>query len=141
MLGAAVDMQAGQRILGDDVAGHHAADGQEHGQLGLLLHQQAVRGLLQTAHPAGVAAVVLLLQLLAGQNGLLGVDDHDIVAAVGVGGVLRLVLAAQQDGRGGSGLAQGLARRVEDIPLADDVPLVGHKSGHGETSNFFAFYA
>ena len=46
MLGAAVDVQAGQRILGDDVAGQHAADGQLHGQLGLLLHQQAVLGLL-----------------------------------------------------------------------------------------------
>ena len=139
MLGAAVDVQAGQRILGDDVAGQHAADGQLHGQLGLLLHQQAVLGLLEAADPAGVAAVVLLLQLLAGQNSLLGVDDHDEVAAVGVGGELRLVLAAQQGGRSGGSLAQGLARRVEDIPLADDVPLVGHKSGHGETSNF-AFY-
>ena len=139
MLGAAVDVQAGQRILGDDVAGQHAADGQLHGQLGLLLHQQAVLGLLEAADPAGVAAVVLLLQLLAGQNSLLGVDDHDEVAAVGVGGELRLVLAAQQGGRSGGSLAQGLARRIEDIPLADDVPLVGHKSGHGETSNF-AFY-
>ena len=139
MLGAAVDVQAGQRILGDDVAGQHTADGQLHGQLGLLLHQQAVLGLLEAADPAGVAAVVLLLQLLAGQNSLLGVDDHDEVAAVGVGGELRLVLAAQQGGRSGGSLAQGLARRIEDIPLADDVPLVGHKSGHGETSNF-AFY-
>ena len=51
------------------------------------------------------------------------------------------MLAAQQGGRSGGSLAQGLARRIEDIPLADDVPLVGHKSGHGETSNFFAFYA
>ena len=136
MLSAAVDVQAGQRILGDDVAGHHAADGHTHGQLGLLLHQQAVGSLLQAAHPAGVGAVILLLQLLAGQNGLLSVDDHDVVTAVGMGSVLGLVLAPQQGGGGGGSLAQGLTSRIEDIPLADDVPLVGHKSGHGETSNF-----
>ena len=138
MLSAAVDVQAGQRILGDDVAGHHAADGHTHGQLGLLLHQQAVGGLLQAAHPAGVGAVVLLLQLLAGQNGLLGVDDDHEIAAVGMGSVLGLVLAPQQGGGGSGGLAQGLAGRIEDIPLADDIALVSHKSGHGETSNCFS---
>ena len=85
MLLAGVDVQTLQGVLGDDVAGHHATHGHTHGDLGLLLHQQAVLGLLQAAHPAGVGAVVLLLQLLAGQNSLLGVDDHDEVAAVGVG--------------------------------------------------------
>ena len=51
MLGAAVDVQAGQRILGDDVAGQHAADGQLHGQLGLLLHQQAESGIKAEISP------------------------------------------------------------------------------------------
>ena len=139
VLSAAVDLQTGQRVLGDDVAGHHAADGQLHGQLGLVLHQQAVLGLVQAAGIAAVGAVELLLQLLAGEDGLLGVDDDDEIAAVGVGRILGLMLAAQQGGGGGSGLAEGLASRVQNVPLADDVALVGHKSGHGLTSNLY-FY-
>ena len=69
-----------------------------HGDLGLLLHQQAVLGLLQAAHPAGVGAVVLLLHLVAGEDGLAGVDDDDVVTAVGMGGVGGLALATQQVG-------------------------------------------
>ena len=94
---------------------------------------------MQAAGVAGVSAVVLLLQLLAGEDGLLGVDDDDEIAAIGVRGVLGLVLAAQQGGSGGGSLTQGLARRVQNVPLADDVALVGHKSGHGLTSNLY-FY-
>ena len=139
MLSAAVDLQTGQRVLGDDVAGHHAADGQLHGQLGLVLHQQTVLGLVQATGITAVGAVELLLQLLAGQNGLLGVDDDDEIAAVSVRGVLGLMLAAQQSGSGGSGLTEGLASRVQNVPLADDVALVGHKSGHGLTSNLYLY--
>ena len=55
-----------------------------------------------------MGAVVLLLELLAGEDGLFGVDDDDIVAAVHVGGVVDLQLAAEQVGRQSGGLAQGL---------------------------------
>ena len=127
VLAAAADVQPGEGVLGDGVAGHHAAHGQLHGQLGILLHQQAVIDLLQAADPAGVVTVELLLGLLAGEDGLLGVEDDDEVAAVGVGSVLGLALAPQQVSGDDSGLAQGLAGRVEDIPLADDVALVGQK--------------
>ena len=130
MLGAAVDLQTGQRVLGDDVAGHHAADSHAHSQLRLLLHQDAVLGLFQTANPTGVGAVVLLLGLLAGQNGLLSVDDDDEVAAVSVRGVLGLVLTAQQNSGGGSSLAQRLAGSIETVPLTLDVTLVCHKGRH-----------
>ena len=93
MLLTGIDVQALQGILGNGVAGHHTADGHAHGQLRLVLHQQAILGLLQAADPAGVGAVILLLQFLAGEDGLLRIDDDDEVAAVGVGGVLRLQLA------------------------------------------------
>ena len=59
-----IDVQALQGILGHGVLGHHAPDGHPHGNLGLLLHQDAVGGLLQAAHPAGVGAVDLLGALL-----------------------------------------------------------------------------
>ncbi len=87
MLLAGVDVQTLQGILGDDVAGHHAADGHAHSQLGLVLHQDAVLGLLQTAHPTGVGTIVLLLHLVAGEHSLARVDDDDVVTAVGVGGI------------------------------------------------------
>ena len=128
---AGVDVQTLQRVLGDDVAGHHAADGHAHGQLGLVLHQDAVLGLLQTTHPAGVGTVVLLLHLVAGQDGLAGVDDDDVVAAVGMGGIGDFALTAQQVGHDDGGLAQRLAGGVNDVPLALDVGLVCHESGHG----------
>ena len=58
------------------------------------------------------------LRFLAGENGLIGVDDDDKVTAVYVGGEVGLVLAPQQVGGNHSGPAQGLARCVENVPLA-----------------------
>ena len=124
-------MQALQRILADGVPGHHAADSHTHSSLGLLLHQDAVLGLLQTADPTGVSPVNLLLGLLAGQDSLASVDDDDVVTAVSVGSVGNLGLAAQQVSSPNGGFAQGLTGSVQDVPLALDVGLVRHKSGHG----------
>src|SRR5699024_6444180 len=59
--------------VGDRVLLQHAAHGQTHGQLGLLLHETVIAGLLQAAGIAGVSAVILLLKLLARQDRLLGV--------------------------------------------------------------------
>ena len=131
MLLTGINVKTLQGVLGDDVAGHHAAHGHTDGHLGLFLHENAVLGLLQAAHPAGVGAVILLLHLVAGEDGLAGVDDNDIVAAVGMGGIGGLALAAQQVSHDDGGLAQGLAGGINDVPLADDVALVCHKSGHG----------
>ena len=122
--------------VGDGVLLEHAAHGQTHGQLGLLLHQTVIAGLLESAGVAGVGAVVLLLELLARQDRLLGVDDDDIVAAVNMRGVVDLELAAEQVGRESGGLAQGLAGSVDNVPLADDGVLVKHGSGHFLASNY-----
>ena len=78
-----------------------------------------------------MGAVVLLLHLVAGQGGLAGVDDDDVVSAVGVGGVGDFTLAAQQVGHDDGGLAQGLAGGINDVPLALNGGLVCHISGHG----------
>ena len=127
-------MQALHGIAGDGVLGHHALNSHAHGDVGLRLHQDAVGSLLQAADPAGVSAVDLLGALVAGEDSLAGVDDDDVVAAVGVGGVSGLGLAAQKVGSPDSGLAQGLARGVQDVPLTLNVGLVCHKSGHGVSS-------
>ena len=134
VVGVRIDVQPLQGFLADGVLGQHAPDSHLHGQLGLLLHQDAVGGLLQAADPAGVGPVHLLGALLAGQHSLAGVDDDDIVTAVGVGGEGGLGLAAQQVGSPDGGLAQGLARGVQDVPLTLNVGLVCHKSGHGVSS-------
>ena len=49
-------------------------------------------------------AVVFVLELVAGQDRLSGVDDDDMIAAINIGGKDGLVLAAQQCGGKGSGL-------------------------------------
>ena len=101
-------MQALHSVAGDGVLGHHTLDSHAHRHIGLLLHQDAVGGLLQAAHPAGVGAVVLLLHLVAGEDGLAGVDDDDVVTAVGMGGVGGLALTTQQVSDDDGGLTQGL---------------------------------
>ena len=57
-----------------------------------------------------MTAIILLLQLAAGENSLLDVDDDDVVAAVNVRGEIGLQLAAQQVGGDDGGTAQGLVR-------------------------------
>ena len=89
-----------------------------------------VLGLLQAAGISGVSTVVLLLQLLAGEDGLPGVDNDDIVAAVNMGGVIGFQLAAKNIGGESGGLAQGLACRVKDVPLAGNGLLGYHGSRH-----------
>ena len=87
-------------------------------------------GLLQAAGVTGVGTVVLLLQLLAGEDGVLGVDDDDVIAAVNVRSVIGFQLAAQQIGGERSGLAHGLAGCVKDVPLAGNGLLGEHGGGH-----------
>ena len=105
-----------------------------HGQLGLVVHQGLVLGLLKPAGITGVGAVVLLLQLLAGENSVLSIDDDDVVAAVHMGGVVGFQLAAEQVGGQGSGLAQGLAGSIKDVPLAGNGLLAYHSSRHSLAS-------
>lgn len=136
MLGAAENFQAGQGILGDDVPGHHAADGQLHGQLRLLLHELTVLGFLQTAHIAGVGAVKLLIQLLAGEDCLLCVDDDDEVPAVGVGGVFGLVLAPQQGGATVAVFPRGLPAASRMYHLRTMLPLFAIKVDIGSNLQF-----
>ena len=89
-----------------------------------------VLGLLKAANPTGVSAVVLLLQLLAGQNCVLSVDDDDIVTAVNMRSVVGLELAAKKVSGYCSGLAEGLACCVKDVPFAFNGFLGKHGCGH-----------
>ena len=127
---AGKDLQTTELPFLGGVLRQHAADGERHGESGAGRHQAIVTGLLETAGVTGVGAVVLLGELVAGENGVLRIDDDDEVTAVDVRRVVDLALAAQQVGGESGGLAQGLAGRIENVPLADDVLFSDHRSGH-----------
>src|SRR5699024_7460822 len=110
--------------------GDHALNGNVHSLVGALRHQGLVLDLLQAADPARVSTVVLLLQLLAGQNSLVAVDHDHVIAAVHVGSKGNLVLATQQNSSLGSNAAEGLARGVDHIPLALDLGGFSESSAH-----------
>ena len=56
-------------------------------------------------------------RLVARHAQLVGVDDHDIIAGIDMGGVDRLVLAAQTMGDLGSEAPQNLVRCVDHDPV------------------------
>ena len=130
VLAAGIDLQALQLGSAQLVLAQHALHGQLEGELRALGHQVAVLGLMETAGIAGVGAVVLLVQLLAGEQGLVRVDDDDEITAIHVGGVGGLQLAAEQVGGDDGGAAHGLSRGVQHVPLALHSGLVCHGSGH-----------
>ena len=129
MLITLVQVQAGQSVAADAVLGQPTLDSQLHSIVGAVLHHDAGLGLLQTADPAGYTVVALLIQLVAGQNSLVGVDDDDIVTSFNVGSEINFVLAAQQVGGDNSSAAQGLASCVENVPLALYGLLLSQSSG------------
>ena len=130
MLSTLVQVQAGHAVLAQGVLGQHALDSDFHSVVGAGLHHVASLGLLQAADPAGNTVVLLLIQLLAGQNSLVGVDDDDEIAAVNVGSEINLVLAAQNVSSDDSSAAQGLTGSIDNIPLALQGLLLQQSSGH-----------
>src|SRR5919112_3225747 len=99
MLSAAIDAQVAHDLTEKRAAGEHAL----HSLLDHALREAAVENelgsaLLDAAWITGVVVVHLLLALAAGEHHLVGVDDDDVVAAVDVGRVVRLMLATQAHG-------------------------------------------
>ena len=115
---ALAQMQAIQALAAKRILRQHTLDSQFHSVVRTVFHHDASFGFLQTADPAGVTAIVLLIQLLAGEYCFACVDDDDIVAAVNVGSECDLVLAAKQVGSNNSSTAQGLISCIDDVPLA-----------------------
>ena len=102
------------------------------GKVALLGHQGAILDLLQAARIAGMIAINLVVQLLAGQHELIGIDHDDIIATVTVRGEGGLMLAAQHRGDLGSQAAHNHALSVDDVPLALDVLGICHITIHGK---------
>ena len=118
MLSTLVSAQALQSSSTQRIGGQHTLHSQHHCLVGLLGHQGFVLNGLHAADPAAVMIVVLIDQLVAGQNGLVAVDDDNVIAAVNIRRKGNLVLTAQQNSSGSSNAAQGLACGVDDVPFA-----------------------
>ena len=133
MVGPGVDLQLAQLLAGEPVARKHPLDRQPDDLLGPALEHLLERALAQAARVAGVAVVLLLLALVAGDRDPLGVDDDHEVADVAVRRVLRLALAAQRVRDLGREPAERLAAGVDDHPVALAVRGCGHVGLHLQT--------
>src|SRR5699024_2066547 len=82
---------------------------------------QLLKGLLsESARIAGMSLVDLFFSLFAGYFYLLRIDDDDVVAAVYVRGISRLVLSSQYGSNFRSQSAESLAFCIDDVPFAFD---------------------
>src|SRR5699024_1073507 len=84
----------------------------------------------EPAREAGVAVMPDTLTLGRRDRDLVGVDHDDEVAGVGVGGELRLVLAAEDVGDLDCESTEHHIGGVDDVPGARHVPGLGGVRGH-----------
>ena len=85
VLCACINLQTGEGLSADAVVGKHTLNSVFHSEFGLLFHQLLVLNRLQTADPTGVMIVILLLQLLAGENCLFSIDDdNEMISAFSI---------------------------------------------------------
>ncbi len=86
-----------------------------------FLHKNLGSGLPLTAGVACVREVNTVCHLLAGENNFVGVDDDYIVAAIHVGRIAGLVLAAENLGDFSAKASKNLVGGVDNDPLAFNV--------------------
>src|SRR5690606_36116166 len=129
-LGTLVDLELAVHRAAQRVLGEHALDGDLDDALGVAL-QRLLQGFgLEVADVAGEPVVHLVLQLVAGDLDLLGVDHDDVVAGVDVRGVDGLVLAPEATRELAAEAAQGLAGGVDHVPVALDGLVLGGEGLH-----------
>ena len=85
VLAASINLQLLRHLAAQRSLGQHADDSVLDNELGLFSQQTAIGGFLQAAGITAVLVVDLLIQLLAGQNDLGGIDDDDKVTGVNIG--------------------------------------------------------
>src|SRR5260370_5285397 len=103
MLGSLVDAQVSELTASERSPRQHALDRLLDDALRKPAFEQELRGArLDAADVAGVVVIDLLVELAARQHHLFRIDDDDVVAAIDMGRIGRLVLAAQaeRDDRG-----------------------------------------
>ena len=97
MLGACKQTETAQSGATDGVVRDHSLDGQLHSLLRPLAHKGVIADSLQMADPTSMTIIIFLFQLLAGEHSLRAVDDDHMIAAIHMGSVGGLVLAAEKN--------------------------------------------
>ena len=91
VFGAGVHPQLLGHLTAQGALGQHAHDGVTNREFGLLSNQLAVLGFLQAACISGMMIIDLLVQLFAGKNDLVGVnDDHEIMMITSMGIIIQI---------------------------------------------------
>lgn len=80
--------------------------------------QHLLRGTATLHRIARVAQVLLVGHLFARKTHFVGVEDDDIIAAIGMRGISRFVFAAQNRGYARGGATYYLPFQINDKPLA-----------------------
>src|SRR5262245_32725919 len=96
----------------------HSANRQFEDSLRMPREQLLGYDFLESARPAGVMTVDLLLEFVSGEPDLLRVDDYHVVTDVDERSISWLILSHQQSRRGSRKPPDGLAVGVNDEPLA-----------------------
>jgi hypothetical protein len=131
MLGAGIDAQIAQDAPPERSARHHPLDRLLDDPFGVLAGEdRALAAPLDAARVAGMPVEDAGRRFVAGQPHLLGVDDDDVVAAIHMRRVGRLVLAAEphRDQRGEPAEHQPVS--VDQQPLLVDIGRSGGKGFH-----------
>ena len=128
MIRAGIDLQLLGHLTSQGALGQHADDGMANRELRLLSQQLAIGRGLDAAGIAAVMVLDLLVQLLAGEDHFVSVDNDHIVTGIHMGGIDGLVLPAKDIGHLAGNTAQHLALSIDDIPLALDVGGFRHES-------------
>src|ERR1700744_3945431 len=115
---AAEYMQLTVHAASERALRQHALDRNLDRALRMLLEQFVERGALQIADVARVLVIPLVGELRARDAHRAGVDHDDVIAEILVRSVRGLVLALQAMGDLRGQPAQGLAPRIDDIPVA-----------------------
>ena len=118
---ALVDLELGGHLAAELALGQHAFDALLDDSFGTASEQLDEALFAKTAGEAGVTAIELLVALHAGENNLFAVDHDDVIAHVDVGRVEGVQLAGEDGGGDGGEASEGLARGVNDKPLALNV--------------------
>src|SRR5579883_3461438 len=134
MIGPRIDPQVSELATSERSTREHALDRLLHDPLWKLPFEDGFCGArLHAADKAGVMMIYLLLALPAGEDGLIGIDNDDIVAAVDVRSEDRQVLAAQPPGNDRGEAPDDQTLGVDEHPFFLDFGGLGRKSGHGES--------
>ena len=130
MFGASVNLESAEACSTDFVLGKHSLDGKLNSHFGLGCHKGAILDGLETADISGVMIIHLLVELLAGEDDLFGIDNNDAFAAIDVRSVFGTVFAVQNGSCRDSDITESLACGVDHVPAADNGFFFCHGCGH-----------